>query len=81
MWLYILEAAPMVCSILVFVIVHPGPVVQKKMPSMLGGLKNKLPGRKSKARKDEMKVTLITETGARGSYAELEPYGYGKGGV
>lgn len=70
----------MVCAILVFVVVHPGPIVEKKMPSMLGVMKNKLPGRKSRVPKDSMKDTLITETGPRGSYAELEPYRSGKGG-
>lgn len=81
MWLYILEAAPMVCSILVFVIIHPGRIVQKNMPSILSGLRNRLPGKKSKGPKDPMKITLITETGMRSDYAELEPYGYSKGGV
>jgi hypothetical protein len=65
----VLEAVPMVLAILCFIIVHPGPVVVLKMPSVFGALGHKFGiGRGAKGKPSQLKG--LDSEGS--SYVELQ---------
>ncbi|KAG9231780.1 RTA1 domain-containing protein [Amylocarpus encephaloides] len=68
-YLYVLEAVPMIFAIACFVVVHPGPIVDKQMPGIFSSLRRKLPwGRKT----DRRQSTRGKEP--EGTYVELESH-------
>ncbi|EPE27950.1 RTA1-containing protein [Glarea lozoyensis ATCC 20868] len=68
-YLYVLEAVPMILATLCFIVVHPGPVVVSKMPSVFGSLRNKFGiGRGTQGKASELKG-LDSE---RSAYMELQ---------